>query len=152
MIQVKTCLYMHLKHDTLPCPALPYGTLHEPHHPIIPHAILRCTHYPTLPYHILPSSLSLLYLTLTTLPSITHVGDAWSDMREEFKRRSTFRLKEQLIDESTIDDILLNRLSLKIMHFDHLTGSPTQVVSQLMLAGYADSFDYFYQVLHFSVV
>ena len=40
----------------------------------------------------------------------------------------------------------------KIMHFDHLTGSPTQVVSQLMLAGYADSFDYFYQVLHFSVV
>jgi hypothetical protein len=118
----------------------------------LPYLTLPCLPYPTF----------LTFLTLTypqhhALPSpryppLTHEGDAWSDMREEFKRRSTFRLKEQLIDESTIDDILLNRLSLKIMHFDHLTGSPTQVVSQLMLAGYADSFDYFYQVLHCSVV
>jgi hypothetical protein len=30
------------------------------------------------------------------------------------------------------------------MHFDHLDGAPSQVVSQLMLTAYMDNFDYFY--------
>ena len=133
----------------LPCPMAPYMNLITLSYPMLSYAALTI-----LPYHTISYPPHCPYSTLPSphYPPLTHVGDAWSDMREEFKRRSTFRLKEQLIDESTIDDILLNRLSLKIMHFDHLTGSPTQVVSQLMLAGYADSFDYFYQVLHFSVV
>eukprot|EP01038_Epipyxis_sp_PR26KG_P018120 gene18120-25474_t len=32
------------------------------------------------------------------------------------------------------------------MHFEHLEGLPSQVVSQLMLSAYMDNFDYFYQV------
>ena len=74
-------------------------------------------------------------------------GDAWSDIREEFKKRATFRLKEQLIDDDIINDIFAHRLSLKILHFDHLTGAPTQVVSQVTLTAYVDNFDYFYQVI-----
>ena len=73
-------------------------------------------------------------------------GDAWSEIRDEFKRRSTFRMKEQLLDDAAVNEVLEKHLSLKIMHFDHLTGAPTQVVSQLMLAAYVDNFDYFYQV------
>jgi hypothetical protein len=75
------------------------------------------------------------------------IGDAWSEIRDEFKSRAIFRMKEQLIEDSAIQDILDNLLLLKLMHFDHLTGAPTQVVSQLMLSGYTDNFDYFYQVI-----
>jgi hypothetical protein len=56
-------------------------------------------------------------------------------------------MKEQLIEDSAVQDILDKLLLLKLMHFDHLTGAPTQVVSQLMLSGYTDNFDYFYQVI-----
>jgi hypothetical protein len=55
-------------------------------------------------------------------------------------------MKEQLLDDKTIDEVLDNHLSLKLMHFNHLEGAPTQVVSQLMLTAYVDNFDYFYQV------
>ena len=48
--------------------------------------------------------------------------------------------------DADIDAILDRMLSLKLSHFDHLMGAPTQVVSQLMLEGYVDGFDYFYQV------
>lgn len=73
-------------------------------------------------------------------------GDAWSDMRGEFRRRATYRMTEQLMDEAAIDIVLEKRLSLKLMHFDHLDGAPTQVVSQLALQAYSDGFEYFYQV------
>jgi hypothetical protein len=56
-------------------------------------------------------------------------------------------MTEQLMTEADINAVFADRLSLKLMHFDHLEGAPTQVVSQLMLAAYADKFDYFYQVL-----
>lgn len=55
-------------------------------------------------------------------------------------------MKEQLLDDAAVTEVLEKHLSLKLMHFDHLTGAPTQVVSQLMLAAYVDNFDYFYQV------
>ena len=55
-------------------------------------------------------------------------------------------MKEQLLDDATVEKVLKKHLSLKMLHFDHLAGAPTQVVSQLMLAAYGDNFDYFYQV------
>jgi hypothetical protein len=67
-------------------------------------------------------------------------------MREEFKSRATYRMKELLMDDAEIETVLQKQLTLKLMHFDHLEGAPTQVVSQLMLAAYVDNFDYFYQV------
>ena len=73
-------------------------------------------------------------------------GDSWGEFREEFKHRSIFRMSEQMMDEESINKVLENSLSLKLMHFDHLEGAPSQVVSQLVLAAYADQFDYFYQV------
>ena len=91
------------------------------------------------------SSLSLSLLLTVTVAAPT--GDAWSEIREEFKSRAVFRMKEQLLEATAIQDVLDKLLFLKLMHFDHLTGAPTQVVSQLMLAGYTDDFDYFYQVI-----
>jgi len=73
-------------------------------------------------------------------------GDAWSDIREYFRERATQRLRDQLVDNSAIEKILKEQLSIKLSHFDHLEGSPTQVVSQLMLKAYAEGYDYFYQV------
>jgi hypothetical protein len=73
-------------------------------------------------------------------------GDSWSDMRSEFKSRSEFRMKEQLMDDTAIKFALQKQLTLKLQHFEHLEGAPTQVVSQLVLAAYVDNFDYFYQV------
>ena len=67
-------------------------------------------------------------------------------MRNEFKLRASFRMKEQLMSEEEIATVLQTQLTLKLMHFDHLEGSPSQVVSQLMLKAYDDNFDYFYQV------
>ena len=55
-------------------------------------------------------------------------------------------MKEQLLEDDAIVKVLEKYLSLKILHFDHLAGSPTQVVSQVMLAAYVENFDYFYQV------
>lgn len=86
------------------------------------------------------------YLGFDKADPLYDTGDAWSDMREEFKHRAIFRMTEQQMDEVAINNVLENFLSLKLMHFDHLEGSPSQVVSQLMLAGYRDNFDYFYQV------
>ena len=45
-----------------------------------------------------------------------------------------------------IEEILKTHLILKLSDFDQLQGAPSQVVSQLMLKGYADNYDYFYQV------
>lgn len=73
-------------------------------------------------------------------------GDSWSEMRSEFKTRAEFRMKEQLMDDAAINFALEKQLTLKLQHFEHLQGSPTQVVSQLVLAAYVDNFDYFYQV------
>lgn len=73
-------------------------------------------------------------------------GDAWSDMREEFRHRAIYRLTEQLLDEEAINKVLEHYLTLKLMHFEHLEGAPTQIVSQLMTTAYGDNFDYFYQV------
>ena len=86
------------------------------------------------------SCLFFIYIIFCT------AGDAWSEIREEFIKRATFRMKEQLIEDDVIANIFSKYLSLKILHFDHLAGSPTQVVSQVMLAAYVDNFDYFYQV------
>lgn len=86
------------------------------------------------------------YLGFDTADMMYDVGDAWSEMRKEFKDRATFRMKEQLLDDSLIEEILISHLTLKLMHFDHLQGAPSQVVSQLMLAAYVENYDYFYQV------
>eukprot|EP01040_Poterioochromonas_malhamensis_P009189 gene9189-9971_t len=73
-------------------------------------------------------------------------GDAWNEFREEFKHRAIFRMSEQMMSEEVINNILEGQLSLKLMHFDHLDGAPSQIVSQLIVTAYADTFDYFYQV------
>lgn len=73
-------------------------------------------------------------------------GDAWSEMRDEFRHRAEFRMTEQLMEQKDIDVVFKEKLSLKLMHFDHLEGAPTQVVSQLVLQAYSENFDYFYQV------
>lgn len=73
-------------------------------------------------------------------------GDAWSDMRDEFHRRAMFRLTEQMIEVDEAELIVKKHIALKMMHFDHLDGAPSQVVSQLVLTGYLENYDYFYQV------
>jgi len=55
-------------------------------------------------------------------------------------------MEEQMVEEANIHIVLRDVLSIKLMHFDHLEGAPSQIVSQLMLSAYADNFDYFYQV------
>lgn len=50
------------------------------------------------------------------------------------------------MEEDEIEQVLKKRLTLKLMHFEHLEGAPTQIVSQLVLTAYVDNFDYFYQV------
>lgn len=86
------------------------------------------------------------YLGFDKADGMYDTGDAWSDIREEFKHRATYRMIEQQMDEQAINDVLENHLTLKLLHFDHLEGAPSQVVSQLMLNAYTDNFDYFYQV------
>ena len=63
-----------------------------------------------------------------------------------FHKRATFRMSEQLIEEEEIEATLKKRLTVKLMHFDHLSGAPSQIVSQLVLSAYVENFDYFYQV------
>ena len=87
------------------------------------------------------------YLGFDKADSMYDTGDAWSELREEFRHRATYRMLEQLMEEADINAVLEEKLSLKLMHFDHLEGAPSQVVSQLMLSAYMDNFDYFYQVL-----
>lgn len=87
------------------------------------------------------------YLGFDKADDMYDTGDAWSDLREEFRHRATYRMLEQLMDETTINTVLEEQLSIKLMHFDHLEGAPSQVVSQLMLSAYMDNFDYFYQVI-----
>ncbi len=87
------------------------------------------------------------YLGFDKADELYDTGDSWSDMREEFHKRATFRMSEQLIESDEIDFILKKRLAIKLMHFDHLDGAPSQVVSQLVLAAHAEGFDYFYQVI-----
>jgi len=87
------------------------------------------------------------YLGLDRADKLYDTGDAWSELREEFRHRAIFRMSEQMMTEDSINTVLDTELSLKIMHFDHLEGAPSQVVSQLVLTAYADHFDYFYQVI-----
>jgi hypothetical protein len=86
------------------------------------------------------------YLGFDKADELYDTGDAWSDIREEFRHRATYRMLEQLMDEAAINAVLDDQLSLKLQHFDHLQDAPSQVVSQLMLSAYMDNFDYFYQV------
>lgn len=87
------------------------------------------------------------YLGVDRADALYDTGDAWTEMREEFQHRATFRMTEQMMSEEEINSVLADKLSLKIMHFDHLGGAPSQVVGQLVLTAYADLFDYFYQVI-----
>eukprot|EP00981_Chlorochromonas_danica_P006541 scaffold1431_cov167-Ochromonas_danica.AAC.1 len=74
-------------------------------------------------------------------------GDAWNIFREEFRNRATFRLAEQrLTNEAEVEEILKKRLHVKLYHYNHLQGAPSQIVSQLVLQGYAEGMDYFYQI------
>jgi hypothetical protein len=86
------------------------------------------------------------YLGFDRADKFYDTGDAWSELREEFKHRATFRMVEQMMAEQDVDEVLSKKLSLKIMHFDHLEGAPSQVVSQLVLAAHSEGFDYFYQI------
>lgn len=87
-----------------------------------------------------------VYVGFDKADDIYDTGDAWSEMREEFTERATFRMREQLMDDTAIHSVLRDTLSLKLMHFEHLEGAPSQVVSQLMISAYDDNYDYFYQV------
>lgn len=73
-------------------------------------------------------------------------GDAWQDFRAEFRRRAHFQLHKFNWAEEKIEQVLSNQLSLTLHHYDHLGGSPSQIVSQLVLDAYGKGFDYFYQV------
>jgi hypothetical protein len=86
------------------------------------------------------------YLGFDKADEMYDTGDAWSDFREEFRHRAIYRMTEQMLDEEAINKVLEHHLTLKLMHFDHLNGAPTQVVSQLITTAYGDNFDYFYQV------
>lgn len=86
------------------------------------------------------------YIGFDKADEVYDIGDAWSEFREEFRHRAIYRMTEQMLDETAIEKVLEHHLTIKLMHFDHLQGSPTQVVSQLVLSAYADSYDYFYQV------
>ena len=86
------------------------------------------------------------YLGFDRGDALYDTGDAWSEFREEFKNRATYRMIEQMMDEEGVNKVLNNLLSIRLLHFDGLAGSPSQVVSQLVLKAYDDGFDYFYQV------
>jgi len=86
------------------------------------------------------------YLGFDKADLMYDTGDAWSEMRSEFSKRAAYHMTEQLMDEAAIKDVLANRLSVSLMHFEHLEGAPTQVVSQLVLKAYSQGYDYFYQV------
>ena len=86
------------------------------------------------------------YLGFDKADEMYDTGDTWTEMRDIFKARAKYRLEEDLIEASLITTIMETQLQIKIMHFAHLEGAPTQVVSQIMLQAYGDGFDYFYQV------
>lgn len=86
------------------------------------------------------------YLGFDKADPIYDTGDAWYDLRQEFSKRATMSLKTQLLDDIQIDKILKDMLHIKLFHFEHLQGAPSQIVSQVMLQAYGDGFDYFYQV------
>ncbi len=77
---------------------------------------------------------------------IYDTGDAWNEIRTIFANRARYRLEETLLEASLVTSILENNLHIEIKHYQHLQGAPTQVVSQLMMAGYSENYDYFYQV------
>lgn len=92
------------------------------------------------------------YLGFDQADKLYDTGDAWSEIREEFKQRAIYRMSEQMMNEEAINVVLEQQLSVKIAHFDHLDGAPSQVVSQLVLAAYSDQFDYFYQVIFYNFI
>lgn len=73
-------------------------------------------------------------------------GDAWMDLRNEFTKRATFRMTEQLMSSNDILNVLRDHLHLKLTHFTHLQGAPSQIVSQIMVQSHTEGYDYFYQV------
>ena len=87
-----------------------------------------------------------IYLGFDKADGLYDTGDAWADMRREFAKRAAFRMGEQLLTGTEVEAVLAQRLELRLMHFDDLRGAPLQIVSQLMLHGYQEGFDYFYQV------
>lgn len=86
------------------------------------------------------------YLGFDKSDPIYDTGDAWSDLRAEFATRARRSLELQLMTPEQIEEILAHRLAIKLFHFEHLEGAPSQVVSQLMLYAYRENFDFFYQV------
>jgi hypothetical protein len=86
------------------------------------------------------------YLGFDKADPMYDTGDAWSEMREEFSRRAAYHMKQQMMDDVDVRDVLSKSLNMRLMHFEHLEGAPTQVVSQLVLKAYSDGYDYFYQV------
>eukprot|EP00607_Mallomonas_marina_P000424 CAMPEP_0182437390 /NCGR_PEP_ID=MMETSP1167-20130531/85012_1 /TAXON_ID=2988 /ORGANISM="Mallomonas Sp, Strain CCMP3275" /LENGTH=635 /DNA_ID=CAMNT_0024630287 /DNA_START=37 /DNA_END=1944 /DNA_ORIENTATION=- len=86
------------------------------------------------------------YLGFDKADDIYDTGDAWSEMRDHFHNRAVERMRDQQVDNVTIEAVMNRQLKVKIMHFEHLQGAPTQVVSQLVLQAYVDNYDYFYQV------
>ena len=60
---------------------------------------------------------------------IYDTGDSWADFRAEFRRRAVYRMSEQLIEADEISLILKKRLALRLQHFEHLGGAPSQVGS-----------------------
>lgn len=89
-----------------------------------------------------------IYVGFDKADDIYDTGDAWNEMREEFRSRAAYRMKTDALmtDEMVSKVFSEGHLSLKLMHFDDLHGAPSQVVSQLALQAYADGCDYFYQV------
>lgn len=86
------------------------------------------------------------YLGFDKADPIYDTGDAWHDIRAEFARRASIAFHSQLLTDDEISHILEKQLLIKLFHFDHLDGAPSQVVSQVMLQAYGDGFDYFYQI------
>lgn len=87
-----------------------------------------------------------LYLGFDKADLLYDTGDAWTELRDEFRTRAEHSMRKQLVDNVTIAAVLERQLKIKIMHFEHLEGAPTQVVSQLVLQAYMDNYDYFYQI------
>ena len=86
------------------------------------------------------------YVGFDKADELYDTGDAWSEFRDEFHKRAAFRMSEQLMEPDEIEFLVKKRLGLRIMHFEHLDGAPSQIVSQLVSAAYVDNHDYFYQV------
>ena len=57
------------------------------------------------------------YLGFDKGDDLYDTGDAWSDLRSEFRQRATFRMKEQLMGDEEIDAMLDKKLTFKTAAF-----------------------------------